>query len=449
MKKTTREVSADILYDIIEKGAYANLALNKSLSAFQDQRDRAFITNIVYGCLRKLGPVDYQLARFLKKPLKEKDRYLLFLLRVAVYELLFTAAKPHAVVNECVSCGKRRGNEGWAKLINGVLRSLLRNKDGLCWPDFGSETERSAFFASIPDWITALWTRERGTATALNLIEAFNVPAATVLRVNTLKTTRQELKAALAAADIDTVEGSLSGDALRLQSGVGIGNIFLFQQGHFIVQEEASQLVARVLAPRPGARVLDMCAAPGGKTTHMAQLMENQGEILALDVHAHKIKLIEENAARLGIDIIEARLEDGRNSGERYKESFDAILLDAPCSGLGVLSRRLDSRFKKEAADVEALAALQRELLASAYQALKPGGRLVYSTCTLSKAENSDNAAWFLEQYPDLRAADFSIALPGLNDAEKAGACQGSLELLPFLHHTDGFFISLFEKVKS
>ncbi len=446
--KTTREMAADILYEVTEKGAYANLALHKSLSVCPDQRDRAFVTNLVYGTLRKRTPIDDQIGRFLKKPIKEKDVYLLSLLRLGFYELLYSAAKPHAVVNEIVAVGKKRGNEGWGKIINGVLRNLLRNKESLSWPDFKAEGERLAFFASIPPWIYRLWLAEKGEATSLRLLQTFDLPRPPVLRVNTLKCDRAKLKTLLYREGIITEEGSLSPDALRLKSGVDIGGSALFLEGYFTVQEESSQLAARVLGPEKGQRVLDMCAAPGGKTTHLAQLMENTGTIRASDIYDHKIKLIKENAERLGIQIIDADNKDALRWGEEAPGQFDAILLDAPCSGLGVLNRRLDSALRKTEADIAALAVVQRALLSSAYRALKSGGRLVYSTCTLSDAENKDNVTWFLNEYPDMKPVSFAAAIPGLNREEQEQAEKGALELLPFCHETDGFFLALFEKVK-
>lgn len=444
--KTTRETAADILYEVTEKGAYANLALHKSLSAYHEQRDRAFVTNLVYGTLRKYMPIDFQLKQFLKKPVKEKDRYLLTLLQLGFYELLYSAAKPHAVVNELVAVGKRRGNEGWGKMINGILRNLLRNKETLSWPDFKTETQRVAFFASIPDWICRLWLAEKGKEISMNLLQTFDLPHPTVLRVNTLKCDRAKLKTMLENEGIITEEGYLSLDALRLKSSVDIAKTAPFVAGLCTVQEESSQLAARVLAPKKNENVLDMCAAPGGKTTHLAQLMENTGTIRASDIYEHKIRLIEENAERLGICIIDAFKKDALDWGKDAPGQFDAILLDAPCSGLGVLNRRLDSRFRKEEEDIAALAVLQRELLSSAYRALKNGGRLVYSTCTLSDAENKENVSWFLRAYPDMKPVSFAALIPGLNEEEREQAEKGALELLPFCHDTDGFFISLFEK---
>lgn len=444
--KSTREISTDILHAVLEEDGYANLLLNRSLLSIEERRDRAFITNLVYGTLHRLTPIDYQMKSFLQKPIRRKDAYLQTILRAGFYEILYTSAKSHAVVNEYVNLSKKKGNPGWAKMINGVLRNLLRQKDSLHWPSFSNEGEKTAFFASIPAWLVNFWQKERGVATAEKLISSIEDERYPVLRVNTLKTNRAALKQKLQEYDVETTEGTLSEDALRTEKGVDLRSIPRELQGFFTVQEESSQLVAKVLSPQAGETVLDMCAAPGGKTTHLAQEMENRGVIYASDLHEHKVELIREKAACLGIDMIREIQKDGALWGSEYPSYFDAVLVDAPCSGLGVLNRRLDSRLRKEADDILALARIQKALLASAYHALKPGGRLVYSTCTLSHEENKNQVEWFLREFPDMKRQRFEEKIPGLTDEEKEQAANGTLELLPYLHQTDGFFISCFQK---
>ena len=444
--KSTRQISTDILHAVLEDGGYANLLLNRSLSCMEERRDRAFVTNLVYGTLHRLTPVDYQLGFFLQKTIRSKDAYLRTILRAAFYEILYTSVKSHAVVNEYVNLGKKKGNPGWGKMINGVLRNLLRKKEELKWPQFADEAAKAAFFASVPHWLVDFWKEERGVETAEKLIRNIDEERYPVLRVNTLKTDRASLKKKLMECGVETTEGELSADALRVGKGADLHRIPEELRGSFTVQEESSQLVATVLSPRGGETVLDICAAPGGKTTHLAQKMGNRGEIFASDLYDHKVALINENAARLGIDIIRAEQKDGALWGKECSGRFDVVLLDAPCSGLGVLNRRSDSRLRKEAGDIRSLAAIQKELLVSAYKALKPGGRMVYSTCTLSFEENQNQVQWFLSEFPDMKSQAFDDRIPGLNEDEKAQAAQGALELLPYVHQTDGFFISCFKK---
>ena len=444
--KTTREISTDILHSVLEDGGYANLILNRSLSGMENRRDRAFVTNLVYGTLHRLTPIDYQLTSFLQKPVRSKDAYLKTILRAGFYEILYTSVKSHAVVNEYVNLGKKKGNPGWGKMINGILRNLLRKKEELNWPSFADVAEKTAFFASVPFWLVDFWKKERGSDTAEKLIRSIDEERYPVLRVNTLKTDRDSLKEKLEEYGIDTTDGNLSVDALRTTKGADLRLVPSELRGSFTVQEESSQLVAKVLGPQRGETVLDMCAAPGGKTTHLAQEMENRGVIYASDLHPHKIELIRENASLLGIDIIRAEQKDGTHWGKEYPCFFDAVLLDAPCSGLGVLNRRSDSRLRKNGEDISALAAIHRELLISAYNALKPGGRLVYSTCTLSHEENRNQREWFLNAFPDMKPQAFDGKLSGLTEEEKKEASAGALELLPYVHETDGFFIACFKK---
>ncbi|MBQ1252547.1 MAG: 16S rRNA (cytosine(967)-C(5))-methyltransferase RsmB, partial [Firmicutes bacterium] len=330
----------------------------------------------------------------------------------------------------------------------GVLRNLLRNKDELKWPNFRNETEKEAFFASVPHWLMKLWKREKGHETALKIIRSMNEDRFPVLRVNTLRTDRESLKKLLAEKGIEVSNGELSPDALKTEKGADLKHSALEWNDLYTVQEESSQLVAKILDPAKDSSVLDMCAAPGGKTTHIAQLMDNTGRIVASDMYEHKIELIRQNAERLGITNITAEVKDATEWGKECPESFDHVLLDAPCSGFGVIHRRLDSLLHKEKGDSESLAKLQQQLLDSAYRALKPGGTMVYSTCTLSDAENKNNVQWFLENYRDMKSVPFDNLIAGLTEEEKEDAKNGYLELLPYVHHTDGFFIAKFVKDK-
>lgn len=370
------------------------------------------------------------------------------LMRAAFYEILYSAAKPYAVVNEYVNLGKKLGNPGWGKMLNGVLRNLLRQKEHLIWPEFADETEKAAFFISLPDWLTALWKTEYGAETALRLVRSMEESRPPVIRVNTLKTQRDELKKQLEEYGIFSEAGVLCEDALRMEKGAELHRLPEELRSLFAVQEESSQLVAKVLAPEEDSTVLDICAAPGGKTTHMAQIMKNCGKIYASDLYDHKVALIRDNACRLGITNIEAIKKDGREWGEECPEKFDFVLLDAPCSGFGVMNRRSDSHLHKKAEDTKVLSALQRELLVSAYRALRPGGAMVYSTCTLSDGENRGNVAWFLNEFKDMKVSPFVDKIGGLSPREREEAAGGTLELLPFEHQTDGFFIARFVKDK-
>lgn len=443
---STRGIAAAVLHKITDEDAYANLALQAALAgSLLNGRERAFVTNLVYGCLRRLTPIDYQLDQFLQRPLRDRDRYLRTILRQGFFEILYSEASPHAVVNETVELAKKRGHAGWAKLTNGVLRNLLRQRDRLQWPNFDEPWQRAAFMQSVPAWIAAMWCRERGEAETTALLTALAEPPPVCLRVNTLRTTVDEAEAALAEVGLTVERGRWAPACLRVTGGGALTSSPLFARGEITIQEEAAQLPPFILAPQAPARLLDMCAAPGGKATYLAQLMRDCGEVWAADIYAHKLKLIADNVARLGFNNVRVIERDGVVWGEEKPAYFDGILLDAPCSGLGVLGRRPDSRLRKEASSIDALCQLQRRLLASAARALRPGGRLVYATCTISARENEGNRQWFLAQHPAFKPWPFDHLLP-LTEDDRQQAAAGHWQLLTPRHGTDGFYLAAFTK---
>ncbi|MEG0998793.1 MAG: 16S rRNA (cytosine(967)-C(5))-methyltransferase RsmB [Clostridiales bacterium] len=441
-----RDLAAEILDKIINEGTYANICLSQSLNENQvDTRERSFITNLVYGCLKKWVPIEYQLNQFLTKPLKKKDEFLEIILHLGVYEILFAATPDRAAVNEAVNLAKKHGHQGWGGLTNGVLRNIIRAKENLQWPNFKDEIDKEIFFQSLPLWLGDMWRKERGDEETLILIKSLDVIHPLSIRTNTLKTNQSELLQRLKDAEVEAVPGEFAPDCIKILGGKNPFLLNISKVGFFAVQEEASQLAVLALAPKPKEMILDMCAAPGGKSTYIAQLMENKGTICASDIHEHKIKMIDYAIESLGIDIIEALVKDGQKWGEECFETFDRILLDVPCSGLGVLGRRQDARFKKSESDIIALQKIQRELIDSAVKALKVGGRLIYSTCTLSQRENQENRQYILDNYKNMLPLDLSNDLPMLKtDSLK----QGYTELLPHIHGTDGFFIAGFVKEK-
>lgn len=447
MTINTREIAAMVLDAVWKEEAYANIALNK---AFQENalenRDRGFVTNLVYGSLKRWNAVEYQLQKVLNKPIKKKDAFLGILLHIALFEILFTSTPPRAAVNECVVLAKKHGHQGWGNLANGVLRNVVRGLENISWPSFADEIEKALFFQSLPSWLGTFWCEERGEKETLALLDSLEEVRPLSFRVNSLKTDRESFLNLLSTYEIQGKEGLYSPYCIKSSDGNRILRIPEYKMGFCTVQEEGSQLAVLALAPKAGETVLDVCAAPGGKTAFMAQLMKNQGKIFAGDIHPHKIKLIEDNAKRLGITIITPMVKDGTLWGDTHCGYFDCILLDAPCSGLGVLSRRQDARFHKASADIGALQIIQRSLLDSAVKALRPGGRMVFSTCTLTQKENQENRQYLLETYEEMQSVDltdtFGDSLP--NTTLK----QGWLELLPHIHQTDGFYIAAFEKRK-
>ncbi|NLO76813.1 MAG: 16S rRNA (cytosine(967)-C(5))-methyltransferase RsmB [Clostridia bacterium] len=441
-----REIAYQILMEI-EEGAYANLVLdrvlrlNKQLYAL----DRGLITELVYGTVKYRAKLDWLIGETVKKAEKlEKGPRVL--LRLSFYQLLFLDhIPPFAVTNEAVKLAKKYFHSGVASLINGVLRNYLRNPEKVILPDAQKNPlEYLEIVYSHPRWMLERWLNRYGWDNTVKLCEYNNAPADLWIRVNTLKITREELATKLMAEGCDVSFSSRVQEGILLKSSPPLASLSSFKEGLFTVQDESSMLVAHVVNPQPKQTVLDVCAGPGGKTTHLAQLMKNQGEILACDVHQHRIGLIKENAKRLGIEIIKTKLLDATGIAQELKQKFSLVLVDAPCSGLGVLRRRPDSRWHKQPEEVLQLAELQTRILASVYHLLAPGGRLIYSTCTIEPEENFEVIAKFLAEHPDLESFDLTPYFPyvATTAAEKEELKKGLRQFLPFQDGMEGFFIA-------
>ncbi|GAB6935854.1 16S rRNA (cytosine(967)-C(5))-methyltransferase RsmB [Calditerricola yamamurae] len=444
---TAREAALDALVAVEAQGAYSNLALHRVLPR-TSPRDKALVTELVYGTLKRQNTLDWFLARLLTRPLAELALWVKVLLRLSLYQLYYLTRVPsHAVVYEAVEIAKRRGHKGIAALVNGVLRRAVREgKQPLVSPDLPA-LARKALELSHPEALIARWEDVYGPEETRAMCEANNAPAPVAVRVNPLKGSREEVAAHLAAEGWASVPSPLAPDGLRITGGPdNIVRSVSYRAGYVTVQDESSMLAARLLDPLPGARVLDLCAAPGGKATHLAERMGNRGEVVAVDDHAHKIPLIAENAARLGLTIVRPVCADGREAGERWPEAFDAVLLDAPCSGYGVIRRRPEIKWRKTDVDVEALVPLQRELLEAAARALKPGGVLVYSTCTVEPRENGEQIRAFLADHPEMEPDPSGVAARLAAVADRVDPETGSVQLLPHHFGSDGFFLARLRK---
>ncbi|MCR6544641.1 16S rRNA (cytosine(967)-C(5))-methyltransferase RsmB [Dehalobacterium formicoaceticum] len=446
-----RETALLILYQVAEKGAFANLELNKVLNRGTYRGlDRSFITELVYGTIRMQGRIDYILGLFIKKPLNTLPLWILLILRLGVYQIMFLDKVPErAAVNESVKLAKKYGHAGTVKLVNGVLRNITRQKDQIVYPSLEQDpVNHIALLYSHPQWMVEGWLEQFGREETLELCAWNNTSPQVTLRTNTLKTTREGLLLRLKEEGVASRPGRFVPESIILEEVTAIASLPSYQEGLFQVQDEGSMLVAHVLQPSPGSRMLDLCAAPGGKTTHVAQLMKNQGEIKAFDLYPHKLSLIDESCKRLGITIVETAVQDGTQLPDSLTHWADYCLVDAPCSGLGVLRRRPDARWNKEKGDIGALAAIQKKLLSAAAKTVKPGGILVYSTCTITPEENEALVCWFLREHEDfaLDPIDQILGFPlgDLGDHEKPS--QGMLQLYPHRHGTDGLFMARMKK---
>ncbi|MFB4162613.1 16S rRNA (cytosine(967)-C(5))-methyltransferase RsmB [Alteribacillus sp. JSM 102045] len=438
-----REKAMDLLQRIEKEGAYSHLLLNHVLSQEEvSKKDEPLLTELVYGTIKRKNTLDYYLTPFIKKGLSSLDPWVLQLLRLSVYQMVYLDRVPErAAIHEAVNIAKKRGHKGISGMINGVLRSIQRK--GLPRTDKLTGIKKFAVETSHPEWLLEDWIdsygEEKTRAMALTNLE----PPPLTVRVNLSKSTKEEVRNRLLEEGCQIKEGALSPDALIIASGHVI-NTETYKKGYVTIQDESSMLVARLLDPAPGMNVLDACAAPGGKTTHLAERMENKGTVKAFDLHKKKVKLIEEQAERLGISIIEANALDARElTAQVEKEQFDRVLVDAPCSGLGVIRRKPELKWQKQRADLERFPAIQAEILAEASKMVKPGGQLVYSTCTVRREENENVVEAFLNRNPAFKRKPDEF-LSNMFQAE-----NGQVTILPQQFGTDGFFMALLKKEDS
>lgn len=409
-----RERVLEALLDVDYGGGFSNLVTKEVLADGEiDPKDKNLYLKLVYGCLQNEIYLDALISRYTQKKLDPEVRENL---RIAFYQLYFLDKVPdYAVVNEAVNLmGKRRRS---AKgFVNGVLRSAL--KDGLLeidWDAYDNEKEVLSVRYSIPLWIIYKYYETFGREKAESIIPLMNDTAPLTLRNDSLRGDRDKLIADLAAFDIRARAGELDSDAVVVEAADFAGRLQetpLYRQGRFTVQDQGAMAIVRRLDPQPGEKVLDMCAAPGGKSTHLAQLMNNEGLVVARDVYENRLRLVAETAKRMGTTIVETRLSDGREVSAAEAGAYDRVLLDAPCSGLGIIRRKPEIRYRLDKAERKALVTLQRELLAAAAQLLKAGGTLVYSTCTVNRDENRGNVDFFLTNHPDFELVSDEMTSP-------------------------------------
>ena len=451
-KISAREVALTVLCAVENEGAYANLALNRALGKYRlEKLERAFATELVYGALRHRGTVDWVLGGLLKKPLRSHTVLLRNILRLGAYQLLYLdRVPPSAACNEGAEMARRHGHKGAVKLVNGVLRNVARMEREIEYPPMEEDpVVHIAVRYSHPEWLVRDWLERFERERVIAICRANNEAWPVTVRTNALMLTREELADALRKEGLRAAETVYAPEGLRIEGYGAIDSLAAFRSGWFQVQDESSMLAARALCPEPGARVLDVCSAPGGKTTHLAELMGNTGEIIALDLYPHKIALVEENCRRLRIETVRTMVRDATELPGELKEWADYLLVDVPCSGLGVLRRRPDARWRKEPEQMPPLVELQRRILTGAGACLRPGGVLVYSTCTLNHEENLGQVRDFLSTHPEFTPEDLSPYLPDTLERIGQGSLQsGHIQILPGEHGLDGFFISRMRKRK-
>ena len=433
-----REAALKIMAAVHQQGAYANVALAKELRQGNlSDMDRRFVTELVYGAVKAGETLDWIIKKYLARPWGKVHPLVQEILRLGAYQLRYMDKVPaSAACNESVELAKKFANMGAAKFVNGVLRSMVREPEKGNFPaGKGKATLQLALSEQHPEWLVRRWIKEFGYDEAKKLCHFDNEQAPLAVRTNTLKTSPSELFLQLASLGVEATKSQLVDEGYVLEGYGSLDNLAPLQEGYCQVQDESSMLVAHVVDPQPGDFVLDVCSAPGGKTTHLAALMENRGRIVACDIYEHKLSRVMENAARLGINIIEPMLRDAREIQHDFARQADRVLVDAPCSGLGVLRRKPDSRWRKTEKLLQELPKLQLSILQSAAECVRPGGILVYSTCTIAKEENQDVVESFLAANKDFKLEHTGSRLPVPRDAEM-------VHLYPQRDGTDGFFIA-------
>ena len=428
-----RDTALRALVAFRREGTWPDLYLKRASRRLSSD-DAALAARLTYGVLENRAYLDFLIGAFSNRPMEKLTPQVLDALRLAVYQLVFLDRIPKsAAVNEAVEQVKKAGNPGAGAFANGLLRSLERRLSDL--PQVPQD-DRLAYLStrySHPRWFVGKMCKRLGDEGCEALLQADNAPAPVTARVNTLKTDRAALLRRLEEAGCPAREHPDLENALILEEAGAVLRTGLMDEGLLYIQDIASQLCVEALGPRPGETVLDLCAAPGGKALLAAQMMENTGKIVAVDIHPHRVELIEKNAARLGVTCLRA-VEGDASTFCDAPASADAVLCDVPCSGMGVIRKKPDVRYK-DGDSIKALPPLQRAILENGARCVKPGGRLIYSTCTLLREENEAVIEAFLRSNPDFAPEAFS--LPGVGEAG-----EGQITLWPQLHGTDGFFIA-------
>lgn len=442
-KIDAREVALKIINDIETNGAYANLALTRELNRQLSQgplsdQDRRFITELVYGTVKAGATLDWMLSSYLSRPLAKVAPVIRNILRLGMYQLFFLEKVPAAAAcNQAVELTKKYGHAGTVKFVNGVLRNAARSPEKIVYPDPDKEpVQYLALTYFHPEWLITRWLARLGAAACQELCQINNTTPPLSIRANTIKISRTELLERLTGEGVTCEISNWAPEGIVCYEHPGLSTLASLRNGLFQVQGESSMVVAHVLDPQPGELIIDACGAPGGKTTHIAALMKNTGKVLSTDIYEHKLALTRENACRLGLTNIETKALDAVNLGSMYPLQADRVLVDAPCSGLGVLRRKPDSRWRKSEAMLKDLPRLQSAILASAAQCVKPGGVLVYSTCTTEPEENENIVQAFLQDQPL-----FSLEAAGEYLPEKKRP-DTMLQLWPHTDGVDGFFIA-------
>lgn len=442
-----REIVLEVLLEITEHGMYSHIVLRDVLNKYQylEKKERSFITRVTEGTLEHMMEIDYILDQFSKVKVKKMKPVIRNIMRSSVYQMKYMDSVPvSAACNEAVKLAVRKGFGSLRGFVNGVLRNVARNLDQIEYPT--EPLKRLSIQYSMPEWILNLWLKAYDSDIVEQMLQAFQRETPLTIRCNLRMVTPKQLKEHLEAEGVTVQVHPYLEYAFHISEFDHLGDLESFQNGEFSVQDISSMLVSELAAPKEGDYVIDVCAAPGGKSLHMAEKLNGSGHVEARDLTEYKVSLIQENIERTGLSNVEAVQQDALIFDEASVGKADIVLADLPCSGLGVLAKKTDLKYKATKEGADSLAKLQREMLKNVQAYVKDEGKLVYSTCTINPAENMDNVHWFLNQYPEFELIDIRGSL--CEELQKDVKENGCIQLLPGVHQSDGFFLACMKKRK-
>ena len=444
-----REMALEILLEVERNGAYPNVLLKQTLDKYlyMEKQERAFLTRLVEGCVERKLTLDYYLNQVSKTPVNKMKPVIRCIMRMAAYQIFYMDAVPDsAACNEAVKLAQKKGFQTLKGFVNGVLRNLSRQKDSMIMPDAVKESVKAfSVQYSVPEWMVEKVIKDYGIENAKNMFASlYENVGATSIRVNNSKISTEECIKLLEKEGVHVEKAFYVENALEISGYDSLAFLESFEKGYFQVQDVSSMLVGLAADPKPGDKIIDICAAPGGKSIHVADLLKGTGHVEARDLTDYKVSLIEENITRCEFENISAKRADALILDEAAKETADIVIADLPCSGLGVLKKKSDIKYRMGQSQIEELAQLQRDILKNAVTYVKSGGTLIYSTCTIAKEENDLQVDWILENLP-LQLVSFEGCLceEVLENTDR----EGVLQLLPGREKTDGFFLAKFRKV--
>ena len=444
-----REMALEILLETEKNGAYPNVLLKQTLDKYlyMEKQERAFLTRLVEGTVERKLTLDYYLNSVSKTPVNKMKPVIRCILRMAAYQMFYMDSVPEsAACNEAVKLAQKKGFSALKGFVNGVLRNLSRQKDTISIPEETKQPVKALSVQySVPEWLVEKVIKDYGMEAAKNMFASlYENVGATTIRVNQSRISTEECAKLLKKEGVHVEKAPYVENALEISGYDSLGFLDSFAEGYFQVQDVSSMLVGLAADPKEGNHIIDVCAAPGGKSIHAADLLKGTGSVEARDLTDYKVSLIQENIDRCGFQNIQAKRADACVLDDASRGCADIVIADLPCSGLGVLKKKSDIKYRITQEQIEELVVLQRQILQNAVTYVKPGGTLVYSTCTIAKEENDSQVDWILENLPlELVSLEGCISVELLKNKER----EGCLQLLPGREKTDGFFLAKFRKI--